>query len=47
MVLSALAGSEMAMRDAGIAVAPGSGVAAAEEHFRETAPRVAARRAAA
>ncbi len=43
MVLTALAGSEMAMRDAGLAVAPGSGVAAAQEHFRETAtPRARA-----
>jgi alanine-glyoxylate transaminase/serine-glyoxylate transaminase/serine-pyruvate transaminase len=38
MVLQALAGCEMALRDVGIAVAPGSGVAAAQEHFRATAP---------
>ncbi len=37
MLLSALAGSEMAMRDLGIPVEPGSGVAAAEEHYRTTA----------
>jgi len=37
MVLTALAGSEMAMRDAGLAIEPGSGVAAAQEHFRDTA----------
>ena len=40
MVLQALAGSEMAMRDVGIAVEAGSGVAAAQEHFRKTAPRL-------
>jgi alanine-glyoxylate transaminase / serine-glyoxylate transaminase / serine-pyruvate transaminase len=38
MILQALAGCEMAMRDVGIPVAAGSGVAAAEEHFRATAP---------
>ncbi len=37
MVIEALAGSEMAMRDVGLAVEPGSGVAAAEEFYRETA----------
>jgi alanine-glyoxylate transaminase/serine-glyoxylate transaminase/serine-pyruvate transaminase len=36
MVLTALAGAEMAMRDAGIDVAPGSGVGAAQEHFRHS-----------
>lgn len=36
MVMSALAGVEMSMRDAGIAVEPGSGVAAAEEYYRNT-----------
>jgi alanine-glyoxylate transaminase/serine-glyoxylate transaminase/serine-pyruvate transaminase len=40
MILQALAGCEMALRDVGIAVAAGSGVAAAQEHFRRTAPRV-------
>lgn len=34
MLLGALTGAEMAMRDVGIAVEPGSGVAAAEEYFR-------------
>jgi alanine-glyoxylate transaminase/serine-glyoxylate transaminase/serine-pyruvate transaminase len=34
MLLGAIAGAEMAMRDVGIEVVPGSGVAAAEEHFR-------------
>jgi alanine-glyoxylate transaminase/serine-glyoxylate transaminase/serine-pyruvate transaminase len=40
MILQALAGCEMAMRDVGIPIAAGSGVAAAEEHFRRAAPRV-------
>ena len=35
MVLGALAGAEMAMRDVGIDIAMGSGVAAAQAHFRE------------
>lgn len=38
MVMAALAGSEMTLRDLGASLAPGSGVAAAEEYFRETAP---------
>ena len=37
MLLGALAGSEMAMRDVGMKVTPGSGVAAAEEYWRGTA----------
>ena len=37
MVLSGLAGAEMAMRDLGIDVAAGRGVAAAEEYYRATA----------
>ncbi|MGH6855750.1 MAG: aminotransferase class V-fold PLP-dependent enzyme [Aestuariivirga sp.] len=37
MCLMALAGSEMAMRDMQIPIAAGSGVAAAEEYYRETA----------
>jgi alanine-glyoxylate transaminase/serine-glyoxylate transaminase/serine-pyruvate transaminase len=37
MLLGAIAGSEMAMRDVGIKVTPGSGVAAAEEYWRSTA----------
>ncbi len=37
-ILAALAGTEMAMRDAGLKIAAGSGTAAAEEYFRETAP---------
>jgi alanine-glyoxylate transaminase/serine-glyoxylate transaminase/serine-pyruvate transaminase len=41
MLVSALAGSEMAMRDVGIPVAAGSGVAAAEEYWRGADPRLA------
>lgn len=37
MVLSAICGSEMAMCDLGIAIRPGSGVAAAQEYYRQTA----------
>ena len=37
MLLGGLAGAEMAMRDVGIKVTPGSGVAAAEESWRGTA----------
>lgn len=37
MCLTALAGSEMAMRDMGIPVVAGSGVAAAEEYYRSAA----------
>jgi alanine-glyoxylate transaminase / serine-glyoxylate transaminase / serine-pyruvate transaminase len=37
MLLGGLGGAEMAMRDAGIKVTPGSGVAAAEEYWRRTA----------
>ena len=36
MVLGALAGAEMAMRDVGIGLTLGSGVAAAQAHFRKT-----------
>jgi len=36
MVLGALAGAEMAMRDVGIDLTLGSGVAAAQMHFRKT-----------
>ncbi len=43
MLLSAVAGAEMAMRDVGIQVTPGSGVAAAAEHYRSTAAPLAAR----
>ncbi len=34
MILSALAGTEMALRDCGVMVIPGSGVAAAQEYLR-------------
>lgn len=34
MALSAIAGAEMSMRDVGLPITAGSGVAAAEEHFR-------------
>jgi alanine-glyoxylate transaminase/serine-glyoxylate transaminase/serine-pyruvate transaminase len=37
MLLGALAGTEMALRDAGVSITPGSGVAAAEEHWRGAA----------
>lgn len=40
MVLQGLAGCEMAMRDVGIPVEAGSGVAAAEEYIRATAPKL-------
>ncbi len=40
MILQALAGCEMALRDVGVPVAAGSGVAAAQEHFRKTAPKM-------
>jgi alanine-glyoxylate transaminase/serine-glyoxylate transaminase/serine-pyruvate transaminase len=40
MILQALAGCEMALRDVGISVRPGSGVAAAQEYFRAMAPRL-------
>jgi alanine-glyoxylate transaminase / serine-glyoxylate transaminase / serine-pyruvate transaminase len=36
LILTGIAGAEMAMRDAGIAIEPGSGVAAAQEHLRST-----------
>jgi alanine-glyoxylate transaminase/serine-glyoxylate transaminase/serine-pyruvate transaminase len=36
MLLGALSGAEMAMRDVGIKVTPGSGVAAAQEYWRST-----------
>ncbi|HXG44857.1 MAG TPA: alanine--glyoxylate aminotransferase family protein [Gemmatimonadales bacterium] len=46
MLMSALAGAEMAMRDVGIKVTPGSGVAVAAEYWRETAPPLPPRQAA-
>lgn len=47
MLLGGLAGAEMAMRDVGIAVAPGTGVAAAQEYYRSTAPALPPRSGAA
>lgn len=46
MLLGAIAGAEMAMKDAGIAVELGSGVAAAAGQYRRTAPALAPRPAA-
>jgi len=46
MLLGAIAGAEMAMRDVGIKVEPGAGVAAAAEHYRSTAAPLAPRAAA-
>ena len=43
MLLGAIAGAEMAMRDVGIQVTPGAGVAAAAEYYRSTAAPLAAR----
>ena len=43
MLMGAIAGSEMAMRDVGIKVTPGSGVAAAGEYWRSTAAPLARR----
>ncbi len=43
MLLGAIAGAEMAMRDVGIQVTPGTGVAAAAEHYRSTAAPLPAR----
>ncbi len=47
MLLTAIAGSEMAMRDLGIPVELGTGVAAAQEHYRQTARPVDLKRAVA
>jgi alanine-glyoxylate transaminase/serine-glyoxylate transaminase/serine-pyruvate transaminase len=46
MLLGALAGAEMAMRDVGVSVTPGAGVAAAAEYYRSTAAPLPARGAA-
>jgi alanine-glyoxylate transaminase/serine-glyoxylate transaminase/serine-pyruvate transaminase len=46
MILTALAGAEMAMHNAGIAVPLGSGVAAAQSHFLSSARKIEARAAA-
>jgi alanine-glyoxylate transaminase/serine-glyoxylate transaminase/serine-pyruvate transaminase len=47
MLMSALAGAEMAMRDVGVKVTPGSGVGVAAEYWRETAPALPPRAGAA
>jgi alanine-glyoxylate transaminase/serine-glyoxylate transaminase/serine-pyruvate transaminase len=47
MLLGALAGAEMAMRDVGFKVGAGAGVAAAAEHYRSTAAPLPARAAVA
>jgi alanine-glyoxylate transaminase / serine-glyoxylate transaminase / serine-pyruvate transaminase len=47
MVLAALAGAEMAMRDVGLRIELGSGVAAAQDYLAEPAPTIALRPAAA
>jgi alanine-glyoxylate transaminase / serine-glyoxylate transaminase / serine-pyruvate transaminase len=41
MLMSALAGAEMSMRDVGIDIQAGSGVAAAEEFYRHNTPKLA------
>jgi alanine-glyoxylate transaminase / serine-glyoxylate transaminase / serine-pyruvate transaminase len=46
MLLGALAGAEMAMRDVGIKVTPGSGVAAASEYYRGSAKPLPTRESA-
>ena len=43
MLMGAIAGAEMAMRDVGIKVTPGSGVAAAGEYWRSTAAQLPTR----
>ena len=40
MLCGALSAAEMALVDAGVAIEPGAGVAAAQEHFRATTPPV-------
>ena len=42
MAIQAIAGAEMTMRDIGIDVEPGSGVAAAEEHYRASRVKIIA-----
>jgi len=41
MLCAGISAAEMALRDAGAAIEPGSGVAAAQEHFRTTTPDTA------
>ena len=47
MLLGAIAGAEMAMRDVGLKITPGAGVAAAAEHYRSSATPLPPRAAAA
>jgi alanine-glyoxylate transaminase/serine-glyoxylate transaminase/serine-pyruvate transaminase len=46
MVLSSISGAEMALLDSGVTIKAGSGVGAAIDHFRQTAKRAAAVKAA-
>jgi alanine-glyoxylate transaminase/serine-glyoxylate transaminase/serine-pyruvate transaminase len=46
MVLQALCGIEMSLMDVGVPIKAGSGVAAAQEHFRATAPQIQYRKVA-
>jgi alanine-glyoxylate transaminase / serine-glyoxylate transaminase / serine-pyruvate transaminase len=46
MVLAAISGAELALLDCGIAIKPGAGVGAAIEHYRQTALRPTATKAA-
>ena len=43
MLLGALAGTEMALIDAGVSIVPGSGVGAALEYFQQTKPMIPTR----
>ncbi len=43
MLLGALAGTEMALIDAGVAITPGSGVGAALAYFQQTKPMIPTR----
>jgi alanine-glyoxylate transaminase/serine-glyoxylate transaminase/serine-pyruvate transaminase len=47
MILVPIAGAEMAMRDVGISIEPGSGVAAAQEYLRQTTKPIDLTKAAA
>jgi alanine-glyoxylate transaminase/serine-glyoxylate transaminase/serine-pyruvate transaminase len=46
MILQALCGIEMALLDVGVSIEAGSGVAAAQQHFRRTAPHLQLRNVA-
>lgn len=45
MLCGAISAAEMALRDAGAAIEPGCGIAAAQEHFRASTPTLQARTA--